>query len=626
MGLSARTLGCACLVLSAAGVLSSAGTAALAAERAAAETEKRPNVLLIVTDDQGYGDFSLHGNPYLQTPRVDKLARAGVQFERFYVNSFCAPTRAALLTGRYPLRCGVWGVTHSKETMRSEEVTLAEAFRAAGYRTACIGKWHNGEQYPYTPPGQGFDAFFGFHNGHINNYFDTELIRGAQPGPTRGYITDVLTDEATRFLRANRDAPFFCYVAYNAPHSPYQVPDRFFDRFKASGLDDAVAAFYGMCENIDDNVGRLLDTLDELGLADDTIVVFLTDNGGTAGVKLFNAGMRGGKTSVHEGGCRVPLVVCWPKGLTQPRTVRQIASHIDLYPTLLDLCRTPAPAGPPIDGISLRPLLEGRESGWPERALFTHNPISETNRYPGAVRTQRYRLVREIRGPGGGSRAKENDASASPWQLYDIQADPGETRNLAQEQPEEAARLGRLYEAWFDDVSRDGLRRFPVPMGYTEENPVTLHAPQAYFSDGPRFACGPGFAHDWLTGWSGTAGKIWFEIDVVKAGQYDLELRYACPKQDAGSKIRVSAGAASLDATVCAAEAPAVSLPHRDEEGRRRYINRPWGCLPLGQLNLPAGQTTLSIRALSCPGEQVMEFKGLSLRAVDAASADRPVD
>ena len=185
---------------------------------------RKPNVLLILTDDQGYGDLSLHGNPYLKTPHIDKLGQAGVRFGRFYVNSFCSPTRAALLTGRYPLRCGVWGVTHNKEAMRPEEVTLAEALRTAGYRTGCFGKWHNGEQFPYTPPGQGFDEFLGFHNGHINNYFDSELIRGAQPTPTRGYVTDVLTDEAMRFVRANRDRPFFCYLAYNAPHSPYQVP------------------------------------------------------------------------------------------------------------------------------------------------------------------------------------------------------------------------------------------------------------------------------------------------------------------------------------------------------------------------------------------------------------------
>ncbi len=577
-----------------------------------AEVSRKPNVLLILTDDQGYGDFSLHGNPHLKTPNLDKLALGGVRFERFYVNSFCSPTRAALLTGRYPLRCGVWGVTHNKEAMRPEEVTLAEALRTAGYRTGCFGKWHNGEQFPYTPPGQGFDEFLGFHNGHINNYFDSELIRGAQPTPTRGYITDVLTDEAMRFVRANRNRPFLCYLAYNAPHSPFQVPNRYFDKFKAKGLDDAVAAFYGMCENIDDNVGRLLAVLDETGLARDTIVLFLTDNGGTAGVKLYNAGMRGGKVSVHEGGCRVPLFVRWPAKLAKPRVVQQIASHIDIYPTLLDLCGVPRPAGPPIDGVSLRPLLEGRESAWPERVLFTHNPISETNRYPGAVRTQRYRLVREIRGPGGGSKAKPNDAGALAWQLYDMEADPGETRDLSQ-QSEVVGRLSRLYEDWLDDVSRGGLRRFPIPVGYAEENPVTLHAPQAYFNGRLRFFAGPGFAHDWLTGWTDAASKVWFEIDVLRAGDYDVALRYACPAADAGSKIRATTGNASLDAVVTATEAPVIPLPHRDEVGRERCVNRQWGTLKLGRMMLPAGRNTLTIEAVSRPGGQVMELKGLVL-------------
>ncbi|MCA9072551.1 MAG: sulfatase-like hydrolase/transferase, partial [Planctomycetaceae bacterium] len=189
----------------------------------------RPNVVLILTDDQGYGDLSLHGNPHLETPHIDALGKSGVQFERFYVNSFCAPTRAALLTGRYPLRTGVFGVTHNKEAMRTNETTIAEALKTAGYRTTCIGKWHNGEQYPYTPPGQGFDEFFGFHNGHINNYFNTTLIRGSKPAATEGFSSDVLTDEAIRFIQKNKTSPFFCHLSFNAPHSPYQVPDKYYD-------------------------------------------------------------------------------------------------------------------------------------------------------------------------------------------------------------------------------------------------------------------------------------------------------------------------------------------------------------------------------------------------------------
>jgi arylsulfatase A-like enzyme len=585
----------------------------LAAVCASEISARKPNVLLVITDDQGYGDFSLHGNPHLQTPHIDELGRNGVRFDRFYVNSFCAPTRAALLTGRYPLRTGCHGVTHTREAMRPEEVTIAEVLRTGGYRTACFGKWHNGEQYPYTPAGQGFDDVFGFNNGHWNNYFDATLLRGSQPERTTGYITDVLTDEALRFITANQGQPFFCYVAYNAPHSPYQAPDRYFGKFKSKGLADNVAAFYGMCENVDDNVGRLLARLDDLKLADDTIVIFLTDNGGTAGVRLFNAGMRGGKTSVHEGGSRVPLFIRWPRAKWQPHVALPIASHIDVLPTVLDLCGVAAPAELKLDGISLRPLLEQESPAWRERMLFTHNPIDEVNKYPGAVRTQRHRLVREIRGPAGGSKAKANDASASAWQLYDMEADPGQQKDIAADHPDVVKQLSAAYDAWFADVSRAGLARFPLPVGYAEHNPVELHAPQAYFDAPLHFASGPGYANDWLTGWTNANAKVWFEIDVAADGDYDIELAYSCPPEDAGSSVRVRIGSQSLEAAVGGAQVQEIALPHRDEEGKARYRNREWETLKLGTLKLTKGSAQLTLEPLRMPGAQVLELKHVKL-------------
>jgi len=574
----------------------------------------RPNVLLVITDDQGYGDFSLHGNPHLETPHLDLLGREGVRFDRFYVNSFCAPTRAALLSGRYPLRTGCHGVTHNREAMRPSEVTLAEAFQQAGYHTACVGKWHNGEQYPYTPQGQGFDESFGFNNGHWNQYFDAWLLRGARPEPTHGFISDVLTDEAIKFLGRNRDRPFFCYLSFNAPHSPYQVPDRYFDKFKGQGFDDALAAFYGMCENIDDNVGRLLAELEQLELAENTIVVFLTDNGGTAGVRTFNAGMRGGKVSVHEGGSRVPLFLRWPAAKWEPHVVEPIASHIDLYPTLMDLCRIEAPEGPPIDGLSLRPLLERETAGgWPERTLFTHNPIDERNKFPGAVRTQRYRLVREIKGPGGGSSAKANDDSATDWQLYDMQVDPGERNNIAAAHRQIVRQLASRYDAWFEDISGEPLKRFALPVGHVQHNPVELHAPQAILEGSLHFASGPGFANDWLTGWTDPADRIEFDVDVVTAGRYAIEIAFACPEADAGSRIRVHLAGKSLAATVPVAIAPELPLPHRDIKGRTRYRNRDWKTLSLGSLDVSAGRTRLVLEAIEMPGNQVMDVKHVKL-------------
>jgi len=572
----------------------------------------QPNVLLIITDDQGYGDFSIHGNPHLQTPHIDRLATESVRFDRFYVNSFCAPTRAALLTGRWPLRTGCHGVTRNAEAMKTTEVTLAEALREAGYRSACIGKWHNGEQYPFTPMGQGFDEAFGFNNGHWNNYFDPVLLRGSQPEQSKGYITDVLTDEAIKFVNANQTGPFFCFLSYNTPHSPYQVPDRYFDKFKALGFDDTVAAFYGMCQNLDDNVGRLLAHLKSLNLADDTIVLFLTDNGGTAGVKIYNAEMRGSKTSPHEGGSRVPLFVRWPSANWPPHVVAPIVSHIDLFPTLLDLCGVKAPVGPKVDGITLRPLLEKADSSaWPARTLFMHNPIDQTNKYPGAVRTQKYRLVREIKGPAGGSKAQANDASATPWQLYDMQSDPGQKQDIAADHPDVVKQLSEQYDLWFADVSAEGLQRFPLPVGHPQHNPVELHAPQAYFDQPLQYAAGSGAANDWLMGWTDVNAKVWFEIDVATAGDYSVELAFACPTADAGSRLRISVGSQSLETVIPAAPVQEIPLPHRDTKSR--YRNREWATLDIGTVRLPAGPHKLILEPQAMPGSQVMDFKQVKL-------------
>lgn len=598
--------------------------AALMACQAAATS---PNVLLIMTDDQGYGDLSIHGNPYLQTPHLDSLARSSVRFDRFYVNSFCAPTRAALLTGRHSLRTGCHGVTHHREAMKLSEVTIAAALGDAGYRSTCIGKWHNGEQYPYTPQGKGFDESFGFNNGHWNTYFDAPLLRGSRFEATHGYITDVLTDEAIRFISATKRAeptqPFFCYLSYNAPHSPFQVPDHYFDKYKAMELADKVSAYFGMCENIDDNVGRLLEFLRREALLDDTIVMFLSDNGGTAGVSTYNAGMRGNKTSVHEGGCRVPFFCRWSAAGWSAREVPELASHIDILPTLLDLCGVSDFAGPELDGISLRPLLEQQDlSAWPPRTIFTHNPIDETNRYPGAVRTNQYRLLREIPGPQGGSSAENRDDDATPWQLYDMLADPGQAIDIADQHPDIVAQLSAAYEAWFDDVSGEGLQRFPLPVGYPQQNPVRLQAPQAFFDPPLQFANGPGFANDWLTNWRSIGATVWFDLDVATAGTYAVVLRLGIDPADAGAKLEIAVGEQVVSTILPTAAAPEIPLPDRDPRSRARFRNRDWQSLPVGTLDLPAGRTRLALVARTLPGDQVMDLKEveLSLRQIGDAA------
>jgi arylsulfatase A-like enzyme len=552
-----------------------------------------PNVLVILSDDQGWGDLSLHGNPDVRTPRLDALARSGVSFDRFYVSPLCSPTRASFLTGRDSLRGGVWGVTRGKETLRAEEVTLAEILGDAGYRTAGVGKWHNGEHYPYSPEGQGFETFFGFRRGHWNNYFDTWLLRGNTPERTDGYINDVLTDEALAVLAGPHERPLFLYLAYNTPHSPFQVPDEYFDRVKARGLDDRTAAVYAMVESLDDNVGRILDALAAQGLARDTIVVFFGDNGPNGA--RFNGGMRGTKGSVHEGGVRVPCFVAWPDHLA-PGQVAEIASGVDLLPTLLDLAGVPVPEGLELDGRSLRPLLEGNTTDWPDRTLFSHrfgNRVPEPT--PGAVRTQRYRAVNEGEG----------------WQLYDMETDPGEQGNIAEEHPDLTARLAAQYEAWFEDVTREGFSRFPIPVGHPEEDPVSLPATQAWFEGGVAYEQGQGWANDWLTSWTGTNDRIWWELDVVEAGTYDVSLEYLCPVDEAGARVRASAGESEATATVAGTALRQVPSP--DRVPRKEVYEMEWEQLPLGPLQLPRGRVRLTLEAVENAQGRVLDLMAVRL-------------
>lgn len=556
----------------------------------------KPNVVLIVTDDQGYGDLGSTGNPHLATPHLDRLASESVVFERFFVSPVCAPTRASLLTGRYHLRTGTWGVTGGRETMRGDEVTLAEVLRHNGYRTGAFGKWHNGAHVPSTPRAQGFDEFFGFRGGHWNQYFDADLEHNARPVKTKGYIADVITDRALQFIERDTRQPFFAYLAFNTPHSPLQVPDKYFDAFTKRGHDATLASVYGMVANLDDNVGRLLARLDDLRLRDDTIVIFVTDNG-PAGDR-YNAGMRGRKGSVHEGGGRVPFFIRWPARLN-PRRVDRVAAHIDLLPTLVDLAALTVSGGKPIDGRSLRPLMEGSAAaGWPDRMLFTHQarPDGPPTAYPGAVRTEQYRLVNEGKG----------------WQLFDMRADPGQKTDIAATKAPIVRRLAAAYDAWFADVSRSAFVRPPIEVGHASEDPIELEAPDATLSGLTYKNSRQGYANDWIAGWTSTESTATWEIDVVRPGRYDVSLAYVCEERDAGSRIRVTAGQASTDATVQGTAIRPIALPHRHPG--QYYRSLVWSKLAAGTVRLAKGRTRLEVRALTKPGDTVMELKHVALR------------
>ncbi len=560
---------------------------------------RRPNVLLILSDDQGYGDFSLHGNPHLSTPNLDKLGTQGVEFTRFYVSPVCAPTRASLLTGRYHLRSGVHGVTAGRETMRANEITLAESLRAGGYRTGLIGKWHLGEHYPHVPRAQGFDEFTGFRTGHWTEYWDAPLERNGTPFASKGYIADAFTDEAIRFLGEDTARPFFLYLAYNTPHAPYLAPGKNWRQFQDKGLPPQVAAVYSMVANLDENIGRLMQSLDRMNLAGNTLVLFLTDNGPNG--QRYNAGLRAAKGSVYEGGVRAPLFLRWPQGIEGGRKIDRLSGAIDVMPTVLDLCELRRPAAAlPWDGVSLRPLLEAKETHWPDRMLFTHRGGSGNPEamYPGAVRTQRYSLV--------------NGA-----ELYDVVADPGESKNIAAENPAMAQRLKAAYESWFRVAAEQcGFRRPTIPVGYAEEDPVTLPAPQAYLAGGLRYKRGTGFAHEWITDWNSVNGAAHWEIEVVRAGNYEVAARYLCPVANTGARLRLTVGGRTLEAQVVD-PTPMDPLPHRDLIPRPEVPQMQWGSMSFGTVALRPGRTQLKVQAVGVSeAGGVWELEGVELRSV----------
>src|SRR4051812_13171188 len=339
---------------------------------------RRPNILVILSDDQGWGDLSFNGNTNLSTPTIDALARSGALFDRFFVCPVCAPTRAEFLTGRYHPRGGVHGVSTGGERLNLDERTIADCFKSAGYATAAFGKWHNGSQYPYHPNARGFDEYYGFTSGHWGAYFDPPLDHNGQPITGHGYITDDLTDHAIAFIEQQKDRPFFCYLPFNTPHSPMQVPDPFWNKFAEKplklratrpGIEEIpfTRAALAMCENIDQNVSRILHKLDELNLADNTIVIYFSDNGPNSW--RWNGGMKGIKGSTDEGGVRSPFMIRWPGHIKPGARIAQIAGAIDLLPTLADLAGVTIPAGKPLDGISLKPLLEANAANWPDRMI-----------------------------------------------------------------------------------------------------------------------------------------------------------------------------------------------------------------------------------------------------------------
>ena len=558
----------------------------------------RPNIVIILADDQGWGDLSVNGNSNLSTPRIDSLAKDGALLERFYACPVCSPTRAEFLTGRYHPRGGVHDVSTGGERLNLDEKTIGDTFKAAGYATGAFGKWHNGTQYPYHPNARGFDEYYGFCSGHWGSYFDPPLEHNGNLVQGKGFIIDDLTDHALKFIEENRRRPFFCYVPFNTPHSPMQVPERFYQKFAKAELklrarnaaQEDVAftrAALAMCENIDWNVGRILDRLDELKLADNTIVIYFSDNGPNSW--RWNGGMKGRKGSTDEGGVREPFLIRWPRHIPAGTRIPQIAGAIDLLPTLAELACVPIASTKPLDGISLKPLLLGAAKDWPDRMIFSHwsGKVS--------VRIQCYRL-------------DDND------RLFDMQADPGQDHDISAVDKETHARLSTARAKWKADLLpglEDDTR--PFTAGYRQFPITQLPARDGVPHGGIKRSAGaPNCSY--FKNWVSTNDSITWDVEVATAGKYEAVIYYTCPAADTGSTIELSLNGNRIQAAVSEANNPPLRGAENDRVPRQSesYV-KDFKPLRLGALALNNGRGLLTLRASSIPGKQVMEVRSVIL-------------
>jgi arylsulfatase A-like enzyme len=575
----------------------------------------KPNVIVFLSDDQGWGDFSVNGNPNLKTPNIDSLARDGVSMDRFYVCPVCSPTRAEFLTGRYHPRGGVRGVSTGQERLDLSEKTIADAFKAAGYATGAFGKWHNGSQWPYHPNARGFDEYYGFTSGHWGEYFDPPLEHNGQPIRGKGYIADDFTNQAIAFIERNKDQPFFCYVPYNTPHSPFAVPDEYWQRFRnkdvvKSDRDadkeeiDETRCVMAMCENLDWNVGRVLKRLDELKLAENTIVLYFCDNG--PNTFRWNGGMKGKKGTTDEGGVRSPLFIRWPAGLPKGRTVAQISGAIDLLPTVTALAGISPVGDKPLDGRDLTPLLRGDKIEWAAREIFsTWGPNI-------SIRTQQYRL--------------DNQGA-----LFDMSTDPGQTKNIAGKQPEVAARLKAAVQAWRKEVlgstvpmaksgkggkakgDKGAVDQRPIPVGYREFPRTPLPARDGEPRGGVKRSSGaPNCSY--FVNWTNKEDSMVWNLDVHTSGDYDVEILYTAREADAGATVELSFNGSVVSGKVAPGWDPPLytnqdTIPRPPAESQMKEF-RP---LKLGTMRLEAGRGPLVLRALEVPGNSVMDVRLISL-------------
>lgn len=560
-----------------------------------------PNLVVFLADDAGWGDYSHSGNRQIETPHIDSIAENGATLDRFYVCPVCSPTRAEFLTGRYFPRTGVKGVSTGFERLNLEEKTVADAFKAAGYATGAFGKWHNGSQWPYHPMARGFDEYFGHSAGHWGEYFDAPLESNGRMVKTEGYIVDVCTDQAMDFINRHRDRPFFCYVPFTTPHSPWTAPAADWEKFRSLPLEqratdpalennDQTRCALAMVANQDWNVGRILKQLTDLGLEENTIVVYFSDNGPNS--YRWNGGMRGRKSSVDEGGVRSVCHIRFPSRIPAGSKVMEISGGIDLLPTLTALVGIPRVGDLPLDGRDLSPLLTRSGGVWPERLIFSLWSGKKS------VRSQTHRLDHQGR-------------------LYDMIKDPGQTTPIEEQQPEVAARLRAALDDWAKDVviplAEKGVDSRPIPVGF-REFPVTMLPARDGEPRGKvrRSSSAPNCSY--FVNWKSPEDRLVWNIEVENPGTYAVTIDYTCPLEDVGSVVELSFQDATLSGKVEPGWDPPLlsnqdTLPRPPAESTMKEFRT----LTLGEIDLPGGRGPLTLRAKEIPGKSVMDLRRLTL-------------
>ncbi|MEM9546187.1 MAG: arylsulfatase [Bacteroidota bacterium] len=565
-------------------------------------TEHRPNVIIILADDQGWGDLSVNGNPIVNTVNIDKLASQGVRLDNFYVNSVCSPTRAELLTGRYHVRGGVYSTSEGGERLDLEENTITQAFQTAGYTTGAFGKWHNGAQPPYHPNARGFDEFYGYCSGHWGSYFDAMLEHNGKIVQSKGYLTDVLTHKAIEFITQNSSRPFFAYLPLNTPHSPMQVPDKWMDRFRDVNLPvhrysdreniEKTKAAYAMAENIDWNVGRIMKTLDSLGIDDNTIVIYFSDNGPNG--NRWNNNMKGQKGHTDEGGIRSPFIMKWGHKISGGRTIKTIAHAIDLYPTLTTLTGIAPTNKLPFDGIDLAETLLEENAQEMDRILYSY--------WKGnlSLRNQRFRLD------------KDN-------QLYNMQNDLSQEFDVSDQFPAEHNKLKLAKTKWETEVLSElpevDKRSFPIA---DPDFPIThLPARDAKVEGGiVRSNRWPNCS--FYTHWTNETDRIYWKGDVLSNGKFQPVIYYTCKEENAGVKLSLSHGNQLLTSKVVeqSFDPPLRGMEH-DRIPRGESYVKDWKQLVLDPIDLKEGAIELTLTASDLKGDEAIDFRLLTLERIE---------